>query len=329
MAYWRCELPAKYLPGKVRHSIQLQGRKLPDGRIDFLEHEGAAIFQFPSSREEAAVCLLMTAQGIPYFVEVDDNYLHSADPVWMKRSGWAAEIKNGVLPHSNQGHRWVVEHADGVIVTNDVLADAYRQHNPNVHVCRNSIDPDDWPELAKPDDGVLRFGWYASLSHDRDAPLVRKALSWASRQPNVEVVTIGLDPVGWDFTRTHYPWEHHVSLRSKLMLLDVGLAPVQRTAMADARSDLKILEHAMAGAVTIASDAPPYKWWKDRPAMLAYNDREFMDYVQFCVKNRDGVREMGRLAREQVLADRTFATEIGAWRGALASVETRQLQEAA
>lgn len=327
VAYWRCELPAKYLPGKVVNTTELRGRKRPDKRVDFLvsedgePHEGAAIFQFPSSHEESLSMMIMQAQGIPTFVEVDDNYTQH-DPLFMARSNWAQTIKNGKLPHSVQGHCSIVRnYADGVIVTTPVLAEAYAELNQNVHICRNSIDPDDWPELEKPDDGVLRFGWYASLSHDRDAPLIRKAMSWASRQPNVEVMTLGLDPAGWDFARTHYPWEHHVVLRKWLQRIDVGMAPVVRTTLADGRSDLKVLEYSMAGAVTIASDVPPYAWWKDKPAMLAYNAAEFMEYVQFCVKNRDAVREMGRLARERVLRDRTYKTEIESWRAALASVK--------
>ncbi len=217
----------------------------------------------------------MQAEGYKVFVEVDDNYLDSTDPLWRSRSKWSARI-NEKHVHSNQGHRWIVEQADGVIVTGEALKEAYGEHNDNVHICRNSIDPDDWPELQKPDDGVFRIGWYASLSHDRDAPLVRKALSWASRQPNVEVVTIGLDPVGWGFAKAHYPWEHHVSLRDKLMRLDVGVSPILRTAMAEARSDLKVLEYAMGGAMTIASSEPPYAWtfateidrWRDAIASV-------------------------------------------------------------
>lgn len=319
VAYWRCELPARYLPGKVIPSVEMTARKLDNGRVEFVDHEGACILQFPGSQGEARALMVMQAEGIPFLVEVDDNYLDASDPLWRSRSKWGARIQDE-HPHSNQGHRWIVEHADGVIVTTPVLADAYGQHNRNVHICRNSIDPDDWPELVKPDDGVFRIGWYASLSHDRDAPLVRRALSWASRQPNVEVVTVGLDPAGWDFAHVNVPWEHHVVLRASLMRLDVGVAPIVRSSMSSARSDLKVLEYLMAGALPVVSGEAPYEGWRDVPfCLMAWTAADFEERIRWCVRNRDEVRALAREGREFVLAERTFGTEIGAWRTAIRS----------
>jgi len=93
----------------------------------------------------------------------------------MKRAAWGEHIR-GEQATSVQGHRWIVEHAYGVIVTTRALEAEYRRLNDNVHVCRNSIDPDDWPKPSGRDE-TFRIGWYASNSHDRDAPMVAKALS--------------------------------------------------------------------------------------------------------------------------------------------------------
>jgi hypothetical protein len=42
-------------------------------------------------------------------------------------------------------------------------------------VCRNSIDPLDWPEPEKPTDGVFRVGYAASASHLYDAADIDRA----------------------------------------------------------------------------------------------------------------------------------------------------------
>lgn len=316
VSYWRCVVPARALPGIATSDLSCVPRD--GGGLEFIDHQGAAVFQFPANNERAAALLGMQADGHRYLVEVDDNYLDEKDDLWRGRAGWSKRIGRE-SPHSVQGHRWITANADGVIVTTPTLAEIYSKVNPNVYVCRNSIDPSDWPELVKPDDGVFRIGWFASRSHDRDAPLVRKALSWASRQPGVEVVTIGLDPAGWDFRRLHYGWsEDFTGYRRLLMRLDVGVAPIVATSSSVCRSDLKILEHAMAGATTIAQRLAPYEEWFDHPDVLtASTAKDFSDRVRWCVNNRDEVRAMGSRVRDHVLATRTISNEIGEWRKAV------------
>lgn len=321
-AYWRCVLPARVLPG-VATSV-LDGVQRADGGVDLPDHRGAAVFQFPADNERAGALREFRAQGVRYLVEVDDNYLDGMDATFRSRAGWTLSIGQSkaewrTKPHSVEGHRWITERADGVIVSTPTLAGIYREANENVFVCRNSVDPGDWPELVKPDDGVFRIGWFASRSHDRDADLVRKALSWASRQPNVEVVTIGLDPAGWNFRRHHFPWApDFTGYRRWLMRLDVGVAPVLSTSSALCRSDLKVLEYGMAGALTIAQRLAPYEeWFEGKPCLTASTAGEYVDHVRWCVRNQDAARELGREARELVLSTRTIQAEIPRWREAV------------
>jgi hypothetical protein len=144
-------------------------------------------------------------------------------------------------------------------------------------------------------------------------------MSWASRQPGVEVITVGLDPAGWDFDRLHYPWQtDFTGYRRTLMQIDVGVAPVVATTSSLCRSDLKVLENAMAGAVTIAQRSAPYEeWFENKPCLTASTAKEYVDHVRWCVRNQDEAREMGQQARELVLNTRTIQAEIGKWREAV------------
>ena len=74
-------------------------------------------------------------------VEADDNYFAVAPS--MKRTGWSKRM--GESMHTLEGHAAIVRHADACIVTTDTLASFYRKHNPNVYVCPNAVEPDDWP----------------------------------------------------------------------------------------------------------------------------------------------------------------------------------------
>lgn len=320
--YWRVTLPAKYLPGKVlaasdvlvKHNTRTQKLSFPQLRGD------VAIEQFPGDDGSALFAMAMEAKGKRFFAEVDDNYIDYGDELWMKRASWGEHIR-GENATSVQGHRWIVEHAYGVIVTTRALEQEYRKLNDNVHVCRNSIDPDDWPKPSERDE-TFRIGWYASNSHDRDAPMVAKALSWASRQPNVEIVNIGLDP-GWPFARRQSPWTNKfLGLRSELGRLDVGVSPLVAAPLAKYRSDLKALEYAMGGAMPFLQTSEPYWEWEDKEfARTVRSESDWMTQLKWAVANRDEVRARAQQARKYVLEQRTFRTEIERWRQAITGGE--------
>ena len=315
--YWRCALPAKYMPGNLLPANQLALMKHPDGHFEWENFDVPAIIQFPGDQATAVAAMIAEGERRKLFVEVDDTYIDGRDHLWHARAGWGATI--GSTPHTVQGHRWIVEHAHGVIVTTPALAEQYAELNPNVYICRNSIDPDDWPRLEKPDDGVFRIGWYASASHDRDQEVCRSAIAWAARQPGVQVVNIGLNPTGWNFPRVQIGWhDDFLELRRTLMALDVGIAPLIGTPTAKYRSDVKALEYAMAGAMPVLQSMPPYADWPALPfAFVPATKDEWREALQWCVRNRDEVRERGMAAREYVLGERTMAHEIERWREAL------------
>ena len=315
--YWRCELPAKFLPGRVMPAHLCRAYVDGDEKLQTPDVEnGNAIVQFPGDNGTAVVLMALEAQGKKLFVEVDDYYLDSSDQLWHKKSGWGDTI--GQVPHTTEGHRWISEHAYGVIVTTPRLAEAYREVNDNVFVCRNSIDPSDWPPYVKPRDNTFRIGWYASGSHDRDESMVRKAMAWASRQPNVEIVTIGINPP-WAINRTWAPWRNDFKeQRPELMKLDVGIAPLVMTPMTEYRSDVKALEYAMGGAMPILQAEAPYAEWRDVPfARMCWTPDDWMDALKWAVRNQDEVRARGAQAREFVLRERTFETEIEKWKEAI------------
>lgn len=317
--YWRCEVPARHLPGDVLTLKTRDLMQIGPQEISMPRQKGpAAIWQFPGNTSRAILCAAQQAAGVRVLVEADDNYLVFSPRVPGGDTSWKPKIKDDPGGHSLEAHRRIASFADGIIVTTDTLAKAYREVNDRVYVCRNSIDARDWPELEKPTDGVFRIGYAASHSHYWDIADVRRALSWAAEQPGVEVVMYGLDPQ-WGFAYTQIPWTRDLAAyRASLSLLDVGLCPLREGVWADGKSDIKVLEYGMAGACSVVARRPPYSDWHDTPDALTADDpKDFLRHVKFLVRNQDAAHEIASRAKERVLATRTIQHEIEAWRQAV------------
>lgn len=321
--YWRCQLPARWLPGQA---IFNHPYAEPDehGLPKFVNHAGTAVFQYAGDLFHHQITRQLQDQGYRVLIEVDDDYTNWFKEV-MPRAGWKRTIAEAA-PNgfSVEQHRFTVEIADGVIVTTERLANRYRKLNPNVFVCPNQIDPVDWPEVKKPDDGIFRIGWFASGSHREDGQIIRRALEWASRQPNVEVnlIGIGVGPDGrpwYPFDFKYRPWSNDLSVYRRFLLdLDVGLAPVVGSPWAQGRSDLKALEYAMAGAVPFVSDVDPYKGCEVPGIMHCPTPKAFLSAVQWAVANQHEIKDLAREARAYVLDERTVEANIDKWEAAVA-----------
>jgi hypothetical protein len=319
VAYLRCVMPARHLPGVAREGMDIAFG--PNGEHEFVGHRGTAVFQLGSNHTVATIAAQMKQDGIRVLVETDDNYVAGGSKRFREKAQWGEKI--GDRANTVGGHKAILSHpewgVDGVIVTTEYLASQYRKLNPNVFVCPNQVDPDDWQPLKKPDDGVFRIGWFASQSHAGDERLITKALRWASKQKEVEVVTLGYQP-RWDFRFRALPWATDLSAYRKAMqILDVGVAPIVPTPFTRGRSDLKWLEHSMAGAASVVSDVDSYDTVPQGLALKASDADGFYKQIRRLVQNRDEARELAAAAREYVLAERTIGANIDKWKEAVAA----------
>lgn len=328
-AYVRCDLPARRLPGKV---IALDtGDCVADasGKPAFPRQEGAAIWQFPGNSTRALVMRGLRQKGHRVLVEVDDNYLR---PPPSMLSEWVQHRANSEGRHSYQAHEEICRYeCDGIIVATEHLANIYMDVHPNVYLCPNSVDPADWQQ-APPDGGLsperpLRIGWSASTSHLPDGPLIRRALRWASKQPNVEVVLLGLKPkeLGWDFKITHIPWSGLDDYRKNLTMLDVGVCPIRDDQWSRNRSDVKALEYAMAGAMPLVQASESYKGW----GYAAKSSGDWEELIRHVVQHRDVISQRAAEAKKYVLTYRTIDQTVDRWREAIGDLRSTDVADEA
>jgi hypothetical protein len=313
--YLRCQLPARHLPAVVLPGVTAASN---GEEVRFPDHRGdAAVMQFASDKGTALVAVHMRDQGVRTVVEVDDNYLIHPGKRLMTRMGWGEKI--GSAAHTTEGHRLIVRDADAVTVTTELLAKQYRKVNPNVFVVPNTVDPDDWAPPAKPDDGIFRIAWVASLSHQADIPLVTKAFEWASSQKDVRVYSMGIDP-GWKFPHGKLPWMADLdAYRDAFSYFDVGVAPIKPNPFGLGRSDVKALEYAMGLAAPVLSDVDPYQEWDDTRCIKAKDSKGFLAAIRHLVTHREEARMLAEAAREHVMRHRTTQAQIHLWEEAVAS----------
>jgi hypothetical protein len=318
--YYRAVLPARHLPGRVVSFNETDVNA--DGR--FRRQVGSSVWMFPGNDLRAVLMAEQHLQGIPVWVEVDDNY--TVAPPLLETSVWARNRKESrsTGQHDYETHVKIVRSkaVDGVICSTPKLAEVYSRLHPNVRVCRNSVDPADWPDGEPPHspDGVLRVGWAGSASHAYDIRDIHRALGWASGQPDVEVVVFG--ELDMPIPHRNIPWTDSLEVyRENVSQIDVMLCPIRPSAWSDCKSDVKALEAAMGGACSIVSRTEPFRpWWGEgRPCYVADTPKDFLKLVKHVVRSRDEVRETARLAREYVLGERVIAREIDQWRAVLAT----------
>lgn len=318
--YYRARLPARHLPGVCRKLRPTDIELTDDERPVFPRQEGAAaVWLFPGNTTRAVICRTMQGEGLRLVVESDDNYL--CHPPF-RISTWRERF-DGTDSHSYEVFSKICGFADALTVSTPRLADIYRHLNPRIAVCRNTIDPHDWPAGEPPHqaDGTLRIGWAASDSHVYDAPMIRDALEWASRQPDVEVVIFGIKPelLRWRFPYRHMPFRNNpIDYFQSLNLLDVMLCPLQAGEWQDCKSDVKALEAGMAGAAVVTSRTEPYRdWWDGTAPGIGVGDHGWRQVVKHLVRNRGEVADMAREARRHVLQHRTIQEGVRAWEEAL------------
>jgi hypothetical protein len=282
---------------------------------------GPQIFQLPCTREEFDLIDGFRRRGQTVLAEFDDDYTRWDDRYanvkgerWEKydrntTSRWAPSIEMA---------RACAQEASGVIVSTPFLKKLFDDLNRSVFVCRNSVDPADWPAVERDESSPFR-AVYAVAPNNHDNARARKAMEWLAAKPDAEAVVVGQDP-GWANVKT-VPWIADLSLLRQFLTAlapDVGLRPVEQTRFARGKSDLKVLEYAMCGALSIVSPGEPYKDW-DGLAWFARTADDFVEKTRLAYEYGDETRKIAGYARAAVLESRTIQTECQAWASAIRS----------
>lgn len=194
--------------------------------------------------------------GKPILVDLDDWLLHlpedhSDRAFFMNRP-------------TQETIRLALQTATAVTTSTQVIAERCAALGLRAHIVPNTVDCARFTRLSR-DESATTIGFCGSVTHRPDMSLILPGLrDLLQRHAGcLRVVSMGCplpeleDLPGYTYHEPVAATAYAEALSD--LRLDIGLAPLHDTAFNRAKSDIKYLEYAATGAMTIASPTEPYK----------------------------------------------------------------------
>lgn len=180
------------------------------------------------------------------------------------------------LPHANPNRERMdsnreemialLRRADALTVSTEELAACLREHNPNVYVLPNRIDPGIWKRSVRNrTEGPVVIGYAGTATHREDLEMIEEALAKISGRHGDTVafrfLGYATDRIsalpGFRFLpfRRSYR-EYAAALRESG--IDIAVAPLVDSRFNRCKSNIKWLEYSACGIPGVFSDLPPY-----------------------------------------------------------------------
>lgn len=196
-------------------------------------------------------------QGRPTIYELSDNIMAMHEGVGIK--GWFSDPVNLALAFQ------YMKLADAVQVTGSGLADQFRIINPNMVIFENQMAT--LGRVGRRPSKRVVLGWAGSSGHKRDIEAVIDVIGQVMRTySHVDFAFMGDEAIYHTLSSTlpsgrsmYTPAGTLDDYLFFLQNLDIGIAPLQDNPYNRCRSDVKFLEYASRGVVSILSSLTPYK----------------------------------------------------------------------
>jgi glycosyltransferase involved in cell wall biosynthesis len=217
-------------------------------------HRSTAEAWFETNRRNGKFCVY----------DMDDDILTSQETHRRVDLNWTEGKSFEQLEGERFQRIWALQQCDGVTVTTQRLATIARSYTTKpVIVVPNAIDIP-WfrgiVQQTKRQIPGLTIGWAGGRRHDRDVE--EMAIAWgriARRYRDVTFVVQGHQPEVIrehvpDYRLVSLPWMKAETYPSGIAQVDIGCCAVADTPFNRAKSPIKAMEHAVAGAAVVASE---------------------------------------------------------------------------
>ena len=219
-----------------------------------------------------------------------------------------------------------IEKADAITTTTEILADVYRQYNPNVFVLPNCVDLSYWNKLklVRENPEEIRLYWSGGASHYEDVYVLKEVLPYiTNKYPYCKVVIMGsyfggvfegcrdgsVEVHGWVKTDA-YPF------KSAILDADISLIPLQDTEFNRCKSNIKWVEQSALLVPSVTSLVSPYKEWYNgtNGAFIKDNDPQgWIQAIEFLINNPEERTKMAKAARQTVEENFNIDNECIRW----------------
>lgn len=126
-------------------------------------------------------------------------------------------------------------------------------------IADGSVIERNWPDQMMTGPTI---GWAGSMFHQQDFPpeLVAEFDAIAAAYPNSPWVSIGANYFGspWHGRTSTFGWSDIERYHKRLTMLDIGLAPIQRTTFNASKSWIKVLDYMSRGVIPVATSWGQY-----------------------------------------------------------------------
>jgi glycosyltransferase involved in cell wall biosynthesis len=225
--------------------------------------------------------------------------------------------------------------SDAATTTTDHMAGIYREHQRNIVVLPNCIDPEDigpFPvDPARANDKSVRIVFAGGSGHYGDLATIRTPLERILEEfPQTRMFFMGclpdwatkymansLDPSRNRVFTTLWVSYQHFPRILQWGGFDIALAPLVTNEFNFCKSNLKWLDYSVAGIAGVYSDLKTYSNVTPRETgMVASGDKEWYHALRELIVFPDFRRHMAEKARATVLRDYSVDQRIHLWQSA-------------
>ena len=255
------------------------------------------------------LCAAIKAIGAKIVYDLDDDLLaqHPSAPVERGLEDMRPKVK------------FLLREADAV---DRFRFRARRSHKAARTTCRNLEERARRGARSAIDGGARKadLGYFGTSSHLQDLMGVINSLATAvvrgREKPRFELCGISDDRriaglLAHCFDVRHRPIPEHYSRFHTMLATEaryaVGLAPLLSGVFNNARSDIKVLDHAAAGIPVVVSDACPYQHLDATRSVVRASITEFGSAVFALLRDQDRRREMAAAAHSELMGNRVLA----------------------
>jgi glycosyltransferase involved in cell wall biosynthesis len=239
-AYYRLALPLGVLGGAV---TQYDASPVEQGAARTVVLSRIAPMEGAAWGAGPALVARLRGDGRRVLVDADDAIDHEATRTALTQ--WT--------PRGRAHVEAMIGAADGVICTNEALAERLRPLNPDVRIVPNYVRPADWPEPAPPADGPPWVLLTGSASHDRDWREAEAALR--RLRPFFRLRVVGhLPRYLAGLCDEHRPWGAFEAYQGAIAGCAVALCPLPDTPFNRCKSPIKLYEAALSGCAVVGSE---------------------------------------------------------------------------
>lgn len=273
--YYRGLLPAVYSGQMSVKEFIVNGEEIPpDKIIEQAKKADIVVLQRPQDKKRLELVIALKKLGKKVIFENDDTYLVGKG-ILLERleNDKQREIAIELSETTNQ----ILRLCDGAIASTEVLADEYRQINPNVAVLKNCIDPLDAFPCKKNDTGKFRIGFIGSVTTNDDYIHIKKQIKKLDERGDITIVVLGVkykngevisfmkeDAEFWGSLK-NVEWHPYVPVTSYMakvasLALDLAIIPRKDNYFNRCKSNLKYLEMSLLKIPVLAQSFPlsPY-----------------------------------------------------------------------